>query len=205
MIENILTETQVVENMEQFKNLIKSITREGANIDKLLDKLERSDFYTAPASTKYHGAYPGGLVDHSLCVYYNLKSLVENKHLTDTISEDSIKIVALLHDLDKMNKYTTYMRNVPPSETCPTWTKEENYKTKDASELFVYGNHEQNSEFMARQFIPLTVEESTAILHHMGSMAWDSAKDNIGVVYNKYPLAMLLYVSDMISTYIEKA
>lgn len=205
MIENVLTETQVVENMEQFKNLIKSITREGANIDKLLDKLERSDFYTAPASTKYHGAYPGGLVDHSLCVYYNLKSLVENKHLTDTISEDSIKIVALLHDLDKMNKYTTYMRNVPPSETCPTWTKEENYKTKDASELFVYGNHEQNSEFMARQFIPLTVEESTAILHHMGSMAWDSAKDNIGVVYNKYPLAMLLYVSDMISTYIEKA
>ena len=58
---------------------------------------------------------------------------------------------------------------------------------------------------MARQFIPLTVEESTAILHHMGSMAWDSAKDNIGVVYDKYPLAMLLYVSDMISTYIEKA
>lgn len=205
MIENVLTETQVVENMEQFKNLIKSITREGANIDKLLDKLERSDFYTAPASTKYHGAYPGGLVDHSLCVYYNLKSLVENKHLTDIISEDSIKIVALLHDLDKMNKYTTYIRNVPPSENCPTWTKEENYKTKDASELFIYGNHEQNSEFMVRQFIPLTVEESTAILHHMGSMAWDSAKDNIGIVYNKYPLAVLLYVSDMISTYIEKA
>lgn len=205
MIENVLTESQVVENMKQFKELIKSITREGATIDKLLDKLEHSDFYTAPASTKYHGAYPGGLVDHSLCVYYNLKSLVDNKHLNDIISEDSIKIVALLHDLDKMNKYTTYMRNVPPSETCPSWTKEENYKTKDASELFVYGNHEQNSEFMARQFIPLTVEESTAILHHMGSMAWDSAKDNIGVVYNKYPLAMLLYVSDMISTYIEKA
>jgi len=205
MIENVLTETQVVENMEQFKSLIKSITREGADIEGLLDKLERSDFYTAPASTKYHGAYPGGLVDHSLCVYYNLKSLVENKHLTEVISEDSIKIVALLHDLDKMNKYTTYMRNVPPSETCPTWTKEENYKTKDASELFIYGNHEQNSEFMARHFIPLTVEESTAILHHMGSMAWDSAKDNISLVYDKYPLAMLLYVADMISTYIEKA
>lgn len=205
MIENVLTETQVVENMEQFKSLIKSITRKGADIDGLLDKLDRSDFYTAPASTKYHGAYPGGLVDHSLCVYYNLKSLVENKHLTEVISEDSIKIVSLLHDLDKMNKYTTYMRNVPPSETCPTWTKEDNYKTKDASELFIYGNHEQTSEFMARQFIPLTVEESTAILHHMGSMAWDSAKDNIGLVYDKYPLAMLLYVADMISTYIEKA
>lgn len=205
MIENVLTETQVVENMEQFKSLIKSITREGADIEGLLDKLERSDFYTAPASTKYHGAYPGGLVDHSLCVYYNLKSLVENKHLTEVIPEESIKIVALLHDMDKMNKYTTYMRNVPPSETCPTWTKEENYKTKDASELFIYGNHEQNSEFMARHFIPLTVEESTAILHHMGSMAWDSAKDNISLVYDKYPLAMLLYVADMISTYIEKA
>lgn len=205
MIQNVLTEAQAVENIETFKSLISSITRDGANIEKLLDKLEHSDFYTAPASTQYHGAYPGGLVDHSLCVYYNLKSLVQNKHLEEVISEESIKIVALLHDIDKMNKYTTYTRNVPPSKECSSWTKEECYKTKDSSELFTYGNHEMNSEYMIRQFIPLTLEESVAILHHMGSMSWDSAKDNIGVVYNKYPLALLLYLADMISTYIEKA
>lgn len=205
MINNILTEEQVLQNKEDFKNLIYSITRENSNIEELLERLENSDFYVAPASTKYHGAYPGGLVDHSLCVYYNLKSLVENKHLEEVINEDSIKIVGLLHDIDKINKYTIYMKNVPPTEECPKWTKEQFYTTKDASELFVYGNHEQNSEYLVRQFIPLTIEESTAILHHMGSMAWDSAKDNIGVVYNKFPLAVLLYISDMLSTYIEKA
>ena len=69
----------------------------------------------------------------------------------------------------------------------------------------MYGNHEQNSEYLVRQFIPLTLEESTAILHHMGGMAFDSAKDNISGVYDKYPLALLLHLADMISSYIEKA
>ena len=68
-------EETVEANKQEFINLVKKIEREGANITHLLDKLEKSDFYYAPASAKYHGAYRGGLVDHCLNVYYNLVSL----------------------------------------------------------------------------------------------------------------------------------
>ena len=54
---------------EQFLDIYKTnITRDGA--DKLLDFLEnKSDFFTAPASTRFHGACEGGLLRHSLNVY----------------------------------------------------------------------------------------------------------------------------------------
>lgn len=204
MIKQVLTNDEIQANADNIEQLIKKITRSGANIDELLSRLENSDFYTAPASTKYHGSYPGGLADHCLCVYHNLVSLVNSKHLTN-ISEESIIIVSLLHDLDKINKYEIYTRNVPPSKDCPNWTKEDSYKTKDNNNLFIYGNHEQNSEFLIRQYIPLTVEESVAILHHMGGMSYDSAQDNIGLVYDKYPLAVLLHLADMLSCYMDKA
>ena len=205
MIKQVLTQEQIDANHQEFIELLRTINREGSDIERLISKLESSDCFLAPASTMYHGAYPGGLVDHSLCVYHNLVSLINSKHLNESISMESIIVVSLLHDMDKVNKYTTFKRNVPPSESCPSWTKEDCYKTKDTSDLFMYGNHEQNSEYLVRQFIPLTLEESTAILHHMGGMAFDSAKDNISGVYDKYPLALLLHLADMISSYIEKA
>lgn len=203
MIENVLTNDAIQANANEFESLIRKINRDGAKIDKLLYKLENSDWYTAPASTEYHGAYPGGLVDHSLCVYHNLLSLIKTKQLTN-ISEESIIITALLHDLDKMNCYEQYVRNVPPSKEHPSWTKEESYR-KIKNRDFRYGNHEQNSEYMVRQFIPLTIEESVAILHHMGGMAFDSSQVNIGQIYDKYPLAMFLHLADMLSAYIDKA
>lgn len=204
MIKQVLTNDEIQANADIIEQLLKKITRSGANIDELLSRLENSDFYTAPASTKYHGSYPGGLADHCLSVYYNLVSLVNSKYLTN-ISEESIIIVSLLHDLDKINKYEIYTRNVPPSKDFPNWTKEDSYKTKDNNNLFIYGNHEQNSEFLIRQYIPLTVEESVAILHHMGGMSFDSAQDNIGLVYDNYPLAVLLHLADMLSCYVDKA
>ena len=75
---------------------------------------------------------------------------------------------------------------------------------KPVEERFVFGNHEQNAEYIARCFIPLTPEESSAILHLMGGMSWDSAKDNIGEVFGRYPIALLLYQADMLSTYISE-
>lgn len=82
------------------------------------------------------------------------------------------------------------------------WVSVPGYSIKDSSDRFVYGSHEQTAEFMARMLIPLTVEESVAIIHHMGGQSWDSAKDNIAEVYSKYPLATLLHLADMISTYV---
>lgn len=213
-IQSNMREEDIMNNKGEFIALIESITREGFKKELLLSKLENSDFYTAPASTKFHGAYKGGLVDHCLAVYHNMCCLVKMKGMENEISEETIKIVALFHDLAKRNFYETYYQN--KKIYCEdgdkrdengrfTWKSVSAYKVRESEERFVFGNHEQTSEYMLRQFIPLTVEESTAILHHHGSMSWDSAKDDIGLIWDRYPLSLLLYQADCLAAYIDKA
>lgn len=211
----MIDEVRQKANHDEFISLLRSIDREGADIEKLISKLESSDFFVAPASTTYHCAFQGGLAEHSLNVYYNLMHLVKYKEgfLEDCFDENSIKIVALLHDISKINTYEKTVKNKKVYDPMGNqsdkmgrydWVSEEGYKKKDVNETFVYGSHEMTSEYMVSKFIPLTVAESTAILHHMGGMAFDSAKDNIGAVYNRYPLACLLYLADMLSTYTDE-
>ena len=66
----MLSEDQITRNKEQFISLLRGVTREGSNIEGLINKLCSSDFFTAPASTKYHGAFKGGLCRHCLDVSY---------------------------------------------------------------------------------------------------------------------------------------
>lgn len=209
----LLSDEVIQSNKEKFIEIVNSITRE-FNKEYLLETLEGSDFFYAPASTKYHGAYKGGLCDHCLNVYFNLKSLVEKKHLGDVISDDSIAIVALFHDLSKMSFYEPDVKN--KKVYSPTgskydqggnydWVSVTGYKVREASDRIIYGSHEETSEFIARNFIPLTQQESVAILHHMGGKGWDSAQDDITVVFNNNPLATLLHVADVISTYVDEA
>ena len=93
-----------------------NITRDGA--DKLLDYLlsSKSDFFTAPASTKFHGNYEGGLCEHSLNVYECLCDFVKHSRFCQkhgfSFDEESLAIAALLHDVCKTNFYKTEMRNV---------------------------------------------------------------------------------------------
>ena len=98
---------------EFIKIYTENIKRKGA--DKLLEYLEKSDFFTAPSSTRYHGSYEGGLVEHSVNVYHCLKDYLSRPRVKETYgmnySEESIAIVALLHDLCKINFYTTELRN----------------------------------------------------------------------------------------------
>lgn len=208
-----LAEQEVLSNKDEFITLLKSIKRENALIAELIEKLENSDFFVAPASTKYHSNFEGGLCQHSLNVYYNLLHLVEKKQGLDAAcyDDDSLKIVGLLHDISKMNTYERYVKNnkvyKPDGKQYDNigryeWIPSMEWKRKEKT--FVYGSHECTSEFITRQYIPLTLDESVAILHHMGSMSWDSAKDNIGEVFNQYPLALMLYMADMMSSYIDE-
>lgn len=210
----MLSEEKIRNNKEEFIRLINSISRDGFNKDRLLDHLENSDFYNAPASTKYHNAFKGGLVDHSLNVYYNLVKLVQLKQQDFSISEDSIKIVALLHDISKMNFYEIYYKNVKQYSTSGSkyddggrydWVQVKEYKVRDTKERFLYCNHEVTSEFIIKQYCPLSVEESVAILHHHGCMSEDCAKDNITAIYDRFPLACLLHLADMYSVYIDES
>ena len=199
---------------ETFISYINSIEREGFRKDELLRKLENSDFFTAPASTRFHNCIEGGLLDHSLNVYYNLRSLVERKGLSDKISDESMLIVGLLHDMAKINFYKVYYKNEKVYHDAGTkrdeggrydWVAKKAYTVIDDEERFLFGNHEQTSEYMIRTFVPLTYAESVAILHHHGGMGADCAKDNISAIYNRYPLAALLHIADMISTYVDES
>lgn len=200
----MLTEKEIEDNKEQFISLIRKITREGADLDALVNKLNSSDFFQAPASTTYHSAYAGGLCAHSLNVYNNLKMLNESKEMG--LSEDSILITALLHDISKMNYYETAERNVKDAEG--RWTKVPYIKTREAKDRFIYAGHGTNSEYIVGRFIPLTLAESVAIINHMGgkdiySGAMSDA--NISEIFNRYPLALALHLADMLSTFSDEA
>ena len=181
---------------EQFITIFKeNITRCGS--DALLDWIcNRSDFFTAPASSRFHGAYKGGLVEHSLNVYNRLKTLAEGKYSNETIA-----IVSMLHDLCKANYYTIEMRNKKNEhgvwEQVPFYT---------VSERFPFG-HGEKSAYIASEFIHLTAEESTAIRWHMGG--FDSAvrggDNSLSTAWEKYPLGMLLHCADLQATYIDES
>lgn len=201
-----MEERKIIYNKERFISLLKSINRPGARIDELINKLESSDFFEAPASTKYHGSIKGGLCAHCLCVYDNLVKLVSMKALN--IPNDSLIIVGLLHDFSKMNYYEQYFQN--KKVYSPTgskyddngnydWVSVSAYKTRDINERFIYGSHEETAEYMTRCYIPLTYEESVAIIHHMGQLNFDSAKDDLFEVYKRNTLALMLHVADFIA------
>ena len=173
------------------------ITREGS--DKLLEFLEKSDFFTAPASTRYHGAYEGGLLRHSLNVYeclveYLARDRVKQKYELN-VSEESAAIVALLHDICKVNFYTTSFRNSKNEQT-GKWEKVPYYTINDT---LPYG-HGEKSVYMISGFMRLTRDEAMAIRWHMGFSGIED-KNMIGKALEMYPLAFALSVADMEASY----
>ena len=100
---------ELEDNQNRYVQLVKSISRENANIDGLLNWLYSSDFFSAPASSKYHNACEGGLCKHCLTVYDNLLLINTQKNLN--LNVDSMKIVALFHDISKTNYYKKDVRN----------------------------------------------------------------------------------------------
>lgn len=208
----MLTKSEIESNKEKFKDLLLSIKREGARIDDLIAKLESSDFFYAPASTKYHGSYEGGLVDHCLSVFDNFKLLVSMKGLDNVISTDSIIILSLLHDFSKMNLYKKEFRNKKVYSESGSkydnagkfdWVAEETYSMASYDERFLYGNHEETSEFMVRQYIPLSYPESVAIINHHAGMSYDSNEVSSAII-ERFPLATILHLADMLACNIDK-
>lgn len=175
-----------------------NITRDGA--DKLLDFLQnKSDFFTAPASTRYHSAYEGGLLRHSLNVYDCLKAYVERERVRDVYrlapSAETVAIVALLHDICKVNFYRISYRNAKNEET-GQWEKVPYYSVNDT---LPYG-HGEKSVYMISGYMRLTREEAMAIRWHMG-FAGSQDAGIVGSAFAKFPLAFALSTADMEATY----
>lgn len=175
-----------------------NITREGSK--QLLDFLlsNSSDFFTAPASGGFHGSYEGGLLDHSINVYYCLKDYLSRDRVQNdykiNATEESIAITALLHDICKVNCYKTEFRNAKDEHG--QWQKVPFYKFSDP---LPYG-HGEKSVYMITGFMKLTREEAFAIRYHMGFSGVED-KRNIGDAFEKYPLAFALSTADMEATY----
>lgn len=178
---------------EQFIELLKGIKREGIN--ELIEFLEKTDFFIAPASTRFHGDYEGGLVEHSLKVYEILKHKVENNIEKLDVSEDTIKIVALLHDVCKANYYKVDYRNAKNS--LGVWEKVPYYTVDDT---IPYG-HGEKSVMMITEYIKLTPEEKYSIRWHMGYTEPKELYNTIGAAYKKYHLALLTHEADLEATY----
>lgn len=178
---------------QQFITLLKSINREG--IDKLLEFLEKTDFYIAPASTRFHGSFEGGLLEHSLKVYEILLDKVKHSIKPIEVSEDTIKIVALLHDICKVNYYKVDYRNA--KNELGVWEKVPYYTVDDT---IPYG-HGEKSVMMITEYMKLTSEEKYAIRWHMGYTEPKELYSTIGEAYKKYPLALLIHEADLEATY----
>lgn len=179
-------------NKERFISLCNGIDRDG--IHELMEWLEKSDFYSAPASARFHGNYAGGLLEHSLNVYGEMKRLLEIYGDSVSVSESTIRIVSLFHDLCKVNSYTTEKRN--RKNIAGQW---ESYDAYSIKEKLCYGGHGSKSVFILQSFIKLTPEEAIAINCHMAS--WDGNKD-VKNAFEQFPLAWLVHVADEASTFI---
>ena len=178
-------------NKEKFIQLYNKINRPGAA--ELFSWLEQSDFFQAPASTRYHCSYEGGLVEHSLNVYDALIKLLA-VYPEIQVSEESAVIVALFHDLCKVNMYEKETRYRKDDNG-----KWEPYETYTHNELLHYGGHGSKSVFILQNFIKLTPEEAVAINCHMSS--WED-NPSIGTAFEHCPLAWLLHVADESATFI---
>lgn len=183
--------------INEYEELLRSTDREG--IDDLLAFIKKSDFYTAPASTRFHSCHEGGLLEHSLNVYKCLKAKTNNpiwqESLRD-IPDESFIIVALLHDLCKTYFYVVDYRN--KKNEAGVWERVPYYKVDDR---IPYG-HGEKSVMMIEEYIKLTAAERYAIRWHMG---WSEPKESynaLGNAMGKYPLVLALHEADQEATYL---
>jgi hypothetical protein len=176
----------------------KNITRQGS--EELLEYLlsDKSDFFTAPASTRYHLSREGGLLEHSLNVYHCLKDYLNRPRVKNEynlhVEDESIAIISLLHDLCKVNVYKKSFRN--RKDESGKWIKVPSYDFQDE---LPYG-HGEKSVYIISGFMRLTREEAFAIRYHMGFSDTENIR-NVGEAFVKFPIAFALATADMEATY----
>lgn len=190
-------------NKDRFIQLFnKHVTREGS--DKLLKWLTDSDFFTAPASSKFHNAVTGGLCDHSLNVFDRAVELIENENKKDgspfkNITMESIAIATLLHDVCKVNFYEVQLRNV---KVDGIWEQVPYFSVNDS---LPYG-HGEKSVYIISGFMRLTRDEAMAINWHMGGFDKRviGGDYSLSKAFTDYPFATIVHIADIMATYFDE-
>jgi hypothetical protein len=196
---------------EEFLAVVNArIQREG--IHDLLEWLEDSDWYAAPASTRFHLCKEGGLLEHSMNVYRRLLALCEAEYgELDGGQHETAAIIALFHDLCKIDFYKPEWRNVKVYQE--KGSKFDNggrfdWETKlgyTVDEGFCYGYHGPKSTFLIERFIRLTPEEAAAVSCHMGAFDRSPNDYSISNAFERYPLALLLHMADCLASFIDES
>lgn len=197
----VLTKQQ--QETESFKNYFSYIQRPGA--DKLLVWLEEIGFFTAPASTKYHGAYAGGLVEHSNNVYRRLVRLAEEEDKRQgrrypEYTVDTIAAVALLHDVCKADAYKVEKKNQKQKDS--SWKEVETYGYTNNLPL----GHGEKSIIQILHFMQLSEEEMLAIRWHMGAFDYTTkgGSYDMNYAFSESRLAAMLHIADMMATHLDE-
>lgn len=198
---------QIEQNKERFKALCHQyITREG--LDTLLEYLETKDFYTAPSSTKFHLNEDGGLCLHSmnvfetaLKIYHNIdKPAIEDgtANFPNEVSEESIAIATLFHDLCKMDFY----------KKTEKWKKDEqgrwqSYTGYGIDDTFPLG-HGEKSLLLLHTHLKLTAQEMLAVRWHMGMFDMGESGSAQSFAFrealNRYPLVAIVHAADFLAS-----
>lgn len=191
----------IEENKKMFLEIYDSnIQRDGK--EQLKDYLSKSDFFTAPASSKYHCAFEGGLCLHSIYTYKRLLSIIQNEfkeNWQQKYSPETIAVCGLLHDLCKIEYYKADLRN---KKVDGEWVQEPYYKCE---EVLPYG-HGEKSVYIINGFIRLTREEALAINWHMGGFDYrvKGGSYSLSETFAKFPLALYLHTADLLATYVDE-
>lgn len=203
-----MAELNIQELIEKFEQLLTSVKRDG--IDKLLAYIRKSDFYRAPASTRFHSCHDGGLLEHSLNLYECLLSKKQNPIWADVLREvddESLILVALLHDLCKSYLYIPEFKNKKVYSDTGTkrdeggrfdWQAVKGYSTDDK---IPYG-HGEKSVMMIEEFIKLKPIERYAIRWHMGFTEPKEYWNTLTTAIKKYPVILAVHQADMEATYL---
>lgn len=198
-----LPQIKIAQNEEEIIGLLRSTKREG--IEKLISYLQKHDYFSAPASTKYHLACVGGLAQHSLNVYYNMMELYygrnwrdskEFRQCADEVDHENIIIVALLHDLCKVDFYSSYSRNVKEGGQ---WHEVQAWQVDERVPVCGHGS---KSVIVAQQFIRLYLPEIQAISFHMGMQDGDTVfASTVSQVFSEVQLALYVHLADIRATF----
>ncbi|MBO4687705.1 MAG: metal-dependent phosphohydrolase [Clostridiales bacterium] len=188
-------------NKKKIIELLLSTKRPG--MDRLVDWItNKTDFFTAPASTKYHLCCDGGLAQHSLHVYQRLSEKVAQGLIN--IEPDTVIITSILHDLCKVNFYVKETKNVKEGtkinqygKEVANWVEKEVWGIKDS---FPVG-HGEKSCWYIQNFIRLKAEEYAMIRLHMGPDK-NTYPDPFSETAKIYPSVVAIFTSDIESAYI---
>ncbi len=169
------------------------IHRDG--IDDLLAWLEKSDFYIAPASTRFHGNYAGGLCEHSINVYEQLLRL-HDLYGGNIASRETLAIVSLFHDVCKINYYKQGSRNVKDENG--NWITKAIWEVDEKVPL----GHGEKSCIILQQYFKLTIDELLAIRWHMSGFdaAVKGGDYSLSKAQDASKLVSLLSVADILSS-----